>query len=397
MRRAGEPADDDRGARDADDRGACSGPWRLARHPHHADPEHDPAVAALLAGFWVVAAVSNPSRFRTRHALYRKFRHHVLRELRANLLTVECAFGERAHQVLEPSDVVVRCDDTCPDSDDRRPRAIDVRVRNSSWVWLKENLWNVGAAHLPADARYVLFADADVQFLNRNVVTETIHALQTHPVVQPWETCADLGPDGQIMAVHRSFGWCAARGWEWKPVRVPTDGRRRRKHDGAYEYVCRPDDDGPAGFGNPWHPGFALAFRREVLDRLPLLDVGALGAGDHHMCTAMIGKADLSLPGGIGDGYRRRVLAWQAAAARWIRGDLGFVPGSIVHYFHGPKRARRYLGRWKVLVDNAFDPDVHLLRNAFGVLELDPDAPTGLRDGMREYFTARNEDSVEAD
>ncbi len=50
--------------------------------------------------------------------------------------------------------------------------------------------------------------DADIEFLEKDVVDETIHALQHHPVVQMFQTCVDMGPKGEVMKVHTSFGYC---------------------------------------------------------------------------------------------------------------------------------------------------------------------------------------------
>lgn len=49
--------------------------------------------------------------------------------------------------------------------------------------------------------------DADIEFLETDIVDETIHALQHHPIVQMFQTCVDLGPKGEVMKVHTSFGW----------------------------------------------------------------------------------------------------------------------------------------------------------------------------------------------
>lgn len=348
-------------------------PHRLHRHAHHRDPEHDGRVEAARAAFWVVCMVSNPVRYKSRYALYRRFRRHILEDVRANLLTVEVALGGRSFQVVDDVDEVVTY---------RRAshglRAIDVRARADSVLWIKENAWNVGAAHLPASARYVLFADADVHFCNRHLLTETVHALQLHPVVQPWASCADLGPQGDIMNVHRSFAWCHRRGFEWRPARPASGGG---------------DPPRPDGFGAPWHPGYAIAFRRDVLDRLPLLEAGVLGSGDMHMLAALVGKAALSVPEGMPAGYRAAVLAWERRAAEVVRRDLGFVAGTILHEYHGPKASRQYMSRWRLLITHGYDPAKHVHKNAQGVLELSDAAPPALRDAVREYFAQRDEDA----
>ena len=359
----------------------------LVKHPHHNDPESDACIDALKSSVWVVCMVSNPARYKSRYALYRRFRHHITHELQCNLLTVEVALGEREHQVITTTN-----DETVTSGIENGVRVVDVRKSNASQVWLKENAWNVGASYLPSSCKYVIFSDADIKFCNPNIVSETIHALQVHRIVQPFETCADLGPSGQIMDVHRSFGYCHAQGWQWKPVINKTKG--------GYATTSKPDGI-PAGsaaaFGQLWHPGFCLAMRTSDLDSLPLLETAILGAGDHHMCAALIGKAEWSLPAQIGDAYKRAVLKWQEAALEIYKGDFGYVPGSIHHEFHGAKSSRKYISRWDILTKNAFDPDIHITKNSHGILELAKAAPKALRDGIRAYFTQRNEDSPSID
>lgn len=348
----------------------------LHTHPHHPDPEFDARMHAARDTLWVVTAVSNPVRFKTRYALYRKFRRHITHDLGLNLVTVEAAFGDRDHQLSDDgsNECVVH-------GHAGEARTIDVRVRNSSHVWLKENLWNIGARVLPHDCRYVLFCDADIEFTNRHIATEIVHALQDYRVVQPFETAADLGPHGEIIDVHRSFGWCHAHGWEWRP-----------QPDGKGGYFARKPKDA-SEFGNAWHPGYAIAMRASVLHQLPLLEVGVLGAGDHHMAGAMIGKAHLTVPRGVHKNYRRRVLAWQDRAREVVNGEFGFVAGSILHHFHGAKANRRYVSRWEILVQHEFDPEEDAYVNSRGVVEL-ADRKPAMRDAIKHYFRQRDEDSI---
>lgn len=357
-------------------------PRSLHTHPHHHQPEYDDRVnSGALKTLWVVTAVSNPVRFKTRYALYRRFKHHVTHDLRLNLLTVEAAFGDRDHQLTDDNleDTVVTA------TLDHGVRTMDVRVRNQSYVWLKENLWNIGVRLLPNDCQYVMFCDADIEFVDENIGTEVIHALQEYRVVQPFETAADLGPQGQITDVHRSFGWCHAAGWTWRPLPDGKGGYAAKKPEGVNKNE---------GFGNAWHPGYCVAFRKSVLDKLPLLDTAILGAGDHHMMAALIGKAELSLPARIHKNYKKLVMAWQERAARVVCQDLGYVPGTILHYFHGAKKNRRYVSRWDVLVGNQFDPESDMYRNSQGVIELEDRNPR-LRDAIRLYFKQRNEDGLD--
>lgn len=356
-------------------------PASLHVHPRHTEPEYDCRMdAAAHDQLWVITAISNPVRFKSRFALYRKFRHHITKELKLHLITVECAFGDREHHITDDQlDTVVIA------GEEDGVRTIDVRVRNHSQVWLKESLQNIGARFLPDSCRYVLFADADIEFCNKHIATEIVNALQVFKVVQPFETAADLGPQGQIIGVHRSFGWCHANGWPWRP-RLDTCG---------YYSAKKPQGVGCEGFGVPFHPGWGLALRRDVLDKLQMLEVGLLGAGDHHMCGALIGKAHLTFPKGIHENYKKAVLAWQDRAKEVVNGSFGWVDGTILHGFHGAKANRRYVSRWDILIRHQYDPETDVFKNALGVTELRDNKPA-LRDAIRAYFCQRDEDGTPA-
>ncbi len=124
-----------------------------------------------------------------------------------------------------------------------------------------------------------------------------------------------------------------------------------------------------------------------------LLEVGVLGSGDHHMLGAMIAKAGETCNRHLHPNYRAAVLAWQERATRVIEGDLGFVPGTIMHNFHGPKANRKYHTRWEILVRHQFDPREDVTKNVQGVLELTTDKHQ-LRDDIRRYFSQRSEDDI---
>ena len=216
----------------------------------------------------VVTAIANPLRWRSRLRLYREFERHML-DSGVQLTVVECAYGERPHEIVPAEGV----------------RHIPVRAR--TLLWTKENLLNLGIASLPQDWRYVAWIDADIAFRRPDWAAETVHALQLHDIVQPWTDCYDLGPNGEHLAVHRSF------------CRIWQDG-------GAV---------GP-GYGTFAHPGYAWAATRQALDWLGgLVETAALGAADHHMALALVGEVASSLPGGIGEAYARPLLRWQARAA----------------------------------------------------------------------------------
>lgn len=302
---------------------------------------------------YVVAAYANPMRWKSRERLAREFAAHML-DSGVNLTIVDCAFGERPHDLWNLKHV----------------RLVKVRARGEALIWNKESILNVGISRLPESAKYIGTFDADITFRRPDWAAECVHALQMHHVAQPWQHAYDLGPNNEHMELHHSF--CSLV-HQKKPI---MQGPKHPKT--VYK------------FG---HPGYSWLWRRSFLDAVGgLVETAGLGAGDHHMALALIGKVKESIPHGMTDGYVAPLLRWQERALHAAHRNIGFVPGTIAHNWHGPKTRRFYIERWETLVKHRFDPAADMLRNTYGVLELDPRKP-GLRHDIALYFESRNEDS----
>jgi len=305
----------------------------------------------------VVVPYSNPIMWRSRRRVHDDFEDRMLATEGVRLTTVECAYGDRPFEL--------------PD----RPGVNRVRVRASTLVWNKENLVNLGVQRLPHDWEYLCVCDGDVQFRKPTWALEAVHALQMYHVIQPWSDCYDLGPNGEHLQAHRSF---LRQWWHGQPV-----SNTRWKFDGgAYEYP---------------HSGYAWCFTRQAFEWLGgLLEVGAVGAGDHHMALALVNRVMHSVPGQLAESYVRHLLAWEGRAQRLVGQRLGFLWGTIEHSWHGRKADRRYVDRWSIIKRHGFDPDTDLKRNSYGVLELAGNKP-GLAHDLDAYFRQRNEDANSVD
>lgn len=170
----------------------------------------------------VVAVYSNPIRWNSRLRLMREFEAHML-DSGVRLTTVECALGERPFDLAD------------------NPHINRVRVRNRTLVWNKENLINIGITRLPHDWKYLSWVDADVTFRKKHWTSETVHALQQYPIVQPWSDCYDLGPDDDHLQHHKAF--CHLHHHR-KPIKPSS---------GGYQFA---------------HPGYAWAAKRSAIDKL---------------------------------------------------------------------------------------------------------------------------------
>jgi hypothetical protein len=161
-------------------------------------------------------------------------------------------------------------------------------------------------------------------------------------------------------------------------------------------YEGKPIVQGPNAKSGPYHfghPGYAWAWRREALTQLGgLIETAGLGAADHHMALALIGRVDDSIPGNLTEGYKAPLRLWQSRAERHICRNISYVPGTIEHPFHGDKQLRQYVSRWDILSSERFDPSTDLRKNVNGVIELAGNKP-GLRTKIDRYFRSRNEDA----
>ena len=308
----------------------------------------------------VIAVISNPVRFERRYTLFRQFEERI-KKSGVNLIVVETQQGDRPFQV------------TCSSNRNH------VQLRTFDELWIKENMINIGFSRLPSDWQYCAWIDADVEFNRPDWASETVHALQAYEVVQMFETAIDLGPKGESLQIHNSF---------------------------VSEYIkngcTNPVGPGHYGYYSPqknfWHPGFAWAIRREAFDALGgLIDFCILGSGDHSMAMGLIGLIERSTPSNINKKFLNELQIWQRRAEKHIRRDIGYVPGTILHHFHGKKKDRRYVERWSIIRDNNFDPDDDLKRDWQGLLQLEVLTPRQrrIRDQIRQYFRQRNEDSID--
>ena len=316
----------------------------LVNHIHNPHLIHD-------NDLHVIRVISNPARFQSRYRLAREQVERLENTPCVKLYTVECAFGDRQHEVTEAGN----------------PRHL--QLRTNSEIWIKENMINLGVRNLiPRTAKYIAWIDGDITFDDDTWAQETLHQLQHFEVVQPWTQCVDLGPMGNIMQMFGAFGFAHQR-------RV-----KKNKWQGDYgEYA---------------HSGFAWACTRRFWEAVGgLVDFCIHGSADHHMAFAMIDEVESTIHRGMGFDFHNKLREWEERAVRVTKREVGFVKGFIKHHFHGKKRDRKYRERWQVLIDHKYDPSKDLMYDDAGVIQLT--GKSSLEQDIHFYNRQRSEDSVD--
>lgn len=316
--------------------------------------------------------LSNPLRWRSRYQNYWKFQKHV-EDSGAILYTCEVAYGDRLFELTEPDN----------------PRHLQLRTADE--VWHKENALNLMIQRLPADAKYVAWIDADVTFQRPDWAQETLHLLQHYDFIQMFSHAHDIDNNHVIQSHHTGFIYQYEQEHLHPNIEnIVTPGSVTPRFGTLPDHYS---SGGSGGTFNYWHPGFAWAARIDSLNKVGMLiDWAILGSADWHMAWALIGQPDKSIKiSDISDTYARWTLEWAARCDQHIKQNVGYMPGSVFHSFHGSKPKRRYYDRWKFLINAKFNPSIDLKKDRQGLWQLSGNNKV-LRDGIRMYNRFRNED-----
>jgi len=320
---------------------------------------------------YCIAVLSNPVGWKSRVPLFLQCVERLESTPNVQVIRVEHAFGNRPWEVTDAAN----------------PFHVQLRGDERHETWLKEALIKVGISRaVPHDAKYIAWIDADLTFLDAQWASKTIAALQHYAVVQPWSNSVDLSAKGEIIqnehgsTVDKSF--CAA----W------VDGDFREVPNADYGHSFKAPKS---------HYGYAWAIRKEIYDKIGILDWCVTGAADYVMALSFAGllnldhsSVDFIDPDTITPGYRRRLSRFVQLCSQYVRKNIGYISGTIAHNHHGSKKHRGYVSRRSVIVDSKFDPDVDLVDDWQGLPVLSGNNIT-LRDLLRKYFRSRNEDSLE--
>ena len=297
----------------------------------------------------VIAVVSNPCEFKIRYKLTNEFIKRMESENNIILYVVELAYGNQPFEVTE--------------ANNRR----HLQIRGEVPLWHKENMINLGVRYLlPRNWKAMAWIDADVEFESVHWASDALKLLNgSKDFVQLFTHAIDMDFNKQIMNTFTSFG---------------------------YQY-CKNFKKG-SGM-NYWHPGFAWACNRYAYEKMGgIYEEGILGSGDNIMCHSFINKGPESLKAGMAQGYIDFVANLQNKMSG-LR--LGYIPGSIRHYFHGKKENRNYYGREDILIKYKYNPTTFIKHNEYGLIVPTENFQQEFINDIMDYFKDRNEDEMIVD
>lgn len=304
---------------------------------------------------YIVTSFFNPNQFKVRGRLFRNFAAHMTASGIGSMVTVEAAFGGHPYEVTSSAN------------------PWHLQVRTDQVLWHKERMLNLGIARLlqlVPDAHNIGILDADVTFANPDWVDGTVHALMHHQVVQPFGQCIYLNSKEESM-------------WD-----CPSSFRFFKDRRGYHQAPAL-----PASYTFQGHPGLAWAFTKPTLDALGgLYDLCAAGSGDTVMANALKGSWNTFLPQAPTEAMVTSMKRWAAKCDVSVKTNVGFVPGALLHHWHGASEERGYEKRWAILSFHRYDPLTDLVLDSQGLYRWAGNKPQ-LEDDVRLSLGNRNEDA----
>jgi len=229
-----------------------------------------------------------------------------------------------------------------------------IHVRGNSIMFHKERLCRLLETKIPPEFKKLAFVDADILFDDESWYYKASKLLDTHDIVQPFETCS------------------------WLDLTYTEKTLTRETCVKMIEPV----------YNSKYHPGFAWCFRREWYNKVGFFDWAVSGSGDALSVAAWMGKSFpvgfKSCPSSIQLEYNK--FTWKPRPRITYLKDV-----EVTHLYHGSRQNRQYTERHNLL--EVFTDITMLIRiNKDGVYEwvrADIWNPRFLK-----YFKDRNDDDL---
>ena len=285
----------------------------------------------------------NPAGYSRNLRNYVRFRNHMA-QFNVDVFVVELVFNDDRPELKDP-DLLIRGTD-------------------DNLLWQKERILNLLIKQIPDEYDAIGWFDADILFLNQRWLTIAKEKLQKVSVIQPFQDCHHLMPDSTLEFIKPSV---------------------------AYGFVK--DLDNCTNLAK-YHPGFAWIARADIV-RKGLMESGVTGGADSLMVRSFTRKK-LGLEDHFPSIWVKECNEYAKLIGQDACGSLDYVPGSILHLYHGSRKNRLYMQRWQWLMDANFDPYVDTeIDQSNGLLKWSDHArktKPELISNMTKYFHNRKED-----
>lgn len=245
-------------------------------------------------------------------------------------------------------------------------------------LWHKENLINVAIKqHLPKDWNYVCWIDSDIHFLNKNWVNDAINELSFYDFIQLFDSAILLKEKNEVFSLDNNFliysSWLKfCKNKFINPKNKFELINKKLYEDLQKEIVFEP------------HSGFAWGTNRNFYNKIEKLwDYNLIGGADDIIAKCVTQNIqDHPFKILYSEEYEKTLLQYYN---RFGSCKYNNIRGSIVHYWHGSYKSRKYHNRHEILKSYNFSPlDVKYDENSMIFIDIQQ-----LSLDLEDYFNER--------
>lgn len=300
---------------------------------------------------WIISCYFNPSQYKSRQHNFDLFYKSILSS-GINHLIVECVFGNN-NFYINPGENIIQ-------------------VYSKSVLWQKERLLNIAIKSLPPQCKKVVWVDCDILFTNPRWAIEASVMLNTYKVIQPFSDAIWL-PENHLSYIGQGILYSSfAKIFKDNPL-AGTDSH----------------------FKYHGHTGFAWGAQINALKEYGLYEGCVSGVADHYMAHAFVGDWDSNcVKRYFRDNvdYYNHYKSWSENIYQKIKSKISYVPGTILHLWHGNLNNRQYYEVESKLNTFRYNPSVDLqLHGQNKAIEWSKHNKK-LVSLSKQYFFSRNED-----
>lgn len=226
-----------------------------------------------------------------------------------------------------------------------------IHLRANSYMFHKENLFNLLVEKLPKNYAKIVCMDGDVIFENEDWINDLDKELDMHDVVVPYHDGCNLDPYYENVLFN---------------AKTLLDTR--------YDV-----DEGP------FCSGYAIAFRRDYFEKIGMYEYAIFGGGDKMNIVNFIRRTIMI------NSFNSTKKDEHIQKLKDLNLSYSYLGGIIYHLYHGNATDRKYLERHDLLKNLNLDLDI--IKNADGVLEFKE--PHKYNPIMKDYFFGRREDFID--
>lgn len=243
---------------------------------------------------------------------------------------------------------------------------LQIHYSHNIFIFNKENLINVGVEKmLPNDWKWFAWIDADIEFLDEYWVEKTIQLFKKENVdmIQLFSICRFLNANN-IPSQYFYSSMFVLQNYKFMK-------------DKKYR-----------------HPGFAWACSRNAYGKMGgLFDYAIVGGGDMIMECCLTNRMDvLERKYKTLEKFIDKIKEYHIKVKDF---KLGFLNNVIQHYYHGERGNRLYVDRNQILIENDYDPNIHLIKpfslNNFSFLIPVVEFYEKIESKIQHYFLSRKE------